>query len=97
MYRLEITDSARLDFLEANIWYETQRIGLGADLELQIEASLGLISRNPLAFQLKYKNVRVCFIKRFPYGIHFVVDEKTIKIIAFFHTSRSPRRWGMNL
>jgi len=93
VYELLISDEARFDILEAFYWYEGRRNGLGKDFELCLEAGLHVISREPLLFQLRYKNVRIHFIDRFPYGIHYLTDIDTIKVIGVFHTSKSPTNW----
>ena len=49
------------------------------------------IHNNPFAFEIKYLNTRIAFTKKFPYGIHFYVNEieKTIVIIAILHTKQN--------
>ncbi|MFZ0596803.1 MAG: type II toxin-antitoxin system RelE/ParE family toxin, partial [Flavobacterium sp.] len=74
-----------------------QRIGLSYDFELCLEAGLDEISRNPNAFQKKYKNVKIRFISRFPYGIHYRFEKDEIVVIGVFHTSRSPKNWSKRL
>ncbi|MCC8425398.1 type II toxin-antitoxin system RelE/ParE family toxin [Mucilaginibacter sp. UR6-11] len=93
MYQLLISDETRLDILDAFAWYENRRAGLGKDFELCLEAGFNLISRDPSLFQKRYKDLRIYFIDRFPYGIHYLVDENTIKVFGVFHTSRSPTHW----
>ena len=93
MYQLLISDESRLDILDAFSWYESRRAGLGRDFELCLEAGLNLIQREPLLAQKRYKNLRIHFINRFPYGIHYLVEKDSIKIFGIFHTSKSPRNW----
>jgi len=97
MYDLLISDESRLDILDAFSWYESRREGLGRDFELCLEAGFNQIQRNPLLYQKRYKNLRIHFIDRFPYGIHFLIDEKTIKVFGVFHTSRNPQNWTSRL
>lgn len=96
-YSLIISDEANFDILDAYVWYETVREGLGKDFELCLDAEINFLTRNPLQFQVQYKQIRIAFIERFPYGIHFVVDKNFIKIIAVFHTSRDPQSWEERL
>jgi len=93
MYQLLISDESRLDILDAFSWYESRRPGLGKDFELCLEAGLSQLKRDPLLFQKRYKNLRIYFIDRFPYGIHYLIEADTIKVLAVFHTSRNPQRW----
>lgn len=60
----------------------------------EIDTCIGYIKENPLLFQKRYGNIRVCFTKTFPYGIYYVIKEtpklkkKRIYIINILHTSR---------
>ena len=91
--QLKFTGEALLDIEDIVLWYEEQRIGLSYDFELCLEAGISEIVRMPSAFQKKYKNVKVTFIQRFPYGIHYIIRTDVIIIIGIFHTSRSPKNW----
>ncbi len=54
------------------------------------------ISKSPLGFQVKYKNVRTLLLKQFPYHIHYIVDENTnlIIILAIIHAYKNPQDYG---
>ncbi|MBL4754690.1 MAG: type II toxin-antitoxin system RelE/ParE family toxin [Flavobacteriales bacterium] len=54
---------------------------------------IATIKTNPELFAVKYKQTRVAVVKRFPYGIHYVVEKDRIVILAILHTSRSPKLW----
>ena len=97
MYRLLISDESRLDILDAFTWYEGCRPGLGKDFELCLEAGFNQIQRNPLLFQERYKNIRIHFIDRFPYGIHYLIEQDAVKVFGVFHTSRDPVKWIIRL
>jgi plasmid stabilization system protein ParE len=97
MHRIRFVKEALFDVEDIVIWYEEQRIGLSYDFELCLEAGLDEISRNPDAFQKKYKNIKIRFISRFPYGIHYRFEKDEIVIIGVFHTSRSPKNWSKRL
>jgi toxin ParE1/3/4 len=93
MYQLLISDESRLDILDAFSWYESRRVGLGKDFELCLEAGLNQIQREPSLFQKRYKDLRIHFIDRFPYGIHYFIEDDKIKVFGVFHTSRNPSSW----
>lgn len=97
MYKLRFVKEALFDIEDIVLWYEEQRIGLSYDFELCLEAGIDAISRNPNAFQKKYKNVKILFISRFPYGIHYRFEKEEIVVIGVFHTSRSPKNWSKRL
>jgi len=79
------------------LWYEEQRMGLSYDFELCLEAGIDEIARNPEAFQKRYKNIKIKFIFRFPFGIHYINKNAEITVIGVFHTSRSPNNWSKRL
>lgn len=93
VYSLVLSDEATYDIIDAYLWYESARDGLGKDFELCIEAEFNRITRNPRLYHIGYKKIRIAYIERFPYGIHFLLEKNIIKVIAVFHTSRDPINW----
>ena len=79
MNRIEISEDARLDAMEAILWYEMKKSGLGLAFQHALEKALELISDNPLHYQVRYTEIRVCFLERFPYGVHFLPRRKLLK------------------
>ena len=92
-FLLEISDESRFDMIESFQWYDAIHKELGNRFENEIESELQRLIKNPFHFETKHKKVRVLFMKKFPFGIHFVIDDDKIKVIAFFHTSRNPKNW----
>ena len=97
MLSVRLTDDALFDIEEIVLWYEDQRKGLSYDFELCLEAGINEIIRTPLAFQKRYNNVKILFINRFPYGIHYTLQKDEIIVIGIFHTSRSPKNWDKRI
>src|SRR4051812_13874246 len=92
-FELLLSDETRLDIFEAFLWYEEQRTELGFDFELCLEAGLNTIQRNPFSCQIKYDSSRVHFINRFPYGIHYIIEDESIKVFGVFHMYKNPTDW----
>ena len=90
IHSLRFTDDALFDIEE--IASGRRPSGLSHDFELCLEAGISEIMRTPLAFQQRYKNVKILFINRFPYGIHYILKSDEIIVIGIFHTSRSPKK-----
>jgi len=97
MNKIHFIKEALFDIEDVVLWYEEQRIGLSYDFELCLEAGIDEIVRNPEAFQKRYKNIKIKFISRFPFGIHYISENTEIKVIGVFHTSRSPKNWSKRL
>lgn len=74
-------------------WYEEKETGLGDQFLLCIDAAFSAIRRSPGMFPIVHKQVRRVLIRRFPYGIYYLVEEKKIAVIAVFHARRNPMGW----
>lgn len=94
-YSVTITDAAEDDIREAFLWYEGQKDNLGSLLEDDVNKAIDSLQSNPLKTQVRYGNTRIFFLQKFPYGIHFQVNEEqnTILIIAVLHTAQDPQKW----
>ncbi len=92
-YSLIIRPEAELDIQDAFEWYESQSSGLGSEFVRTVDTCLSGIGRNPLAYQLIYKQARKALIRRFPYAILYVFSEDTVSIIACFHAKRDRQQW----
>jgi len=95
-YRSRISSLAKKDLKDAVKWYDERKKGLGKQLILKVRECTATIEKNPLFFQVRYKNIHTAVLRQFPYMIHYLVDEKTnaIEIIAILHTYRSPDIWN---
>ncbi len=97
MIYLQISEFALKDLESITIWSESKRNGLSFEFELNLEFELEVIIKNPLAFQNKYRNVKVRFLNKFPYGILYIFNQNTILDRRIFHTSQSPKNWYKRL
>jgi mRNA-degrading endonuclease RelE of RelBE toxin-antitoxin system len=82
------------DFHENILYYETQQAELGKRFAKSVEKTLEFISKNPY-FEIKYDDIRCLLVKKFPFRIHYRVDEKNkkIKVYAITHTSKSSQKF----
>jgi plasmid stabilization system protein ParE len=96
-YRLIIRPDAELDIRDAFNWYEAQTLGLGSEFVRAVDVCLSHIGRNPSAYPIIFKQARRVFIRRFPYGIFYVLDQDLIIVIACFHSKRNPKSWKARL
>lgn len=92
-YTLNFLPSVDKDVTDAFNWYEEQLPGLGEDFLLSTDAALNAIQRAPLHFAVLYKSVRHLKVKRFPFGVFYVVNKTEITITAIVHLSRHPKTW----
>jgi plasmid stabilization system protein ParE len=92
-YIVELFPKARLELLEARLWYEEQQQGLGKRFKEEVFRKIDLIQNNPLHYPLK-KGLREAQTEVFPYLIVYKVvkSRNMIVIVSIFHTSRHPKK-----
>jgi toxin ParE1/3/4 len=84
---------ARLEFIEAVIWYEKQRPGLGREFAGEVENALHRAQANPEQFPKVRGEARKIRLRRFSrYNIYFAVKDEAFSILAVFHSSRNPEQ-----
>jgi hypothetical protein len=90
MYTALYLDDVRNDILNAKQWYAKQQDGLGERFVLFVKEAVTSILKMPSAFAIRYRNVRIAHTKKFPYNIHFFIDEekKQIIFIGVIHQKR---------
>jgi toxin ParE1/3/4 len=93
-YSVTVAEAAENDIRQAFLWYEDQKENLGTIFQEHINKAIDSIHNNPLKVQIRYSNTRVYFLNKFPFGIHFQVNETQILIVAAFHTSQNPKLWS---
>lgn len=92
-YRVIVRPEAAREIQEAFDWYEGRSEGLGLEFLRAADACLSGVRRNPSAFQPVYEEVRRALLRKFPYGLFYILRDDTIVVIACFHVSRSPADW----
>jgi plasmid stabilization system protein ParE len=93
-YSVLVEANALRDIQKAIDYYDVQQIGLGKKFEQSIHKSIAALIKNPF-YQIRYDEIRCLPLKKFPFMIHFDLQEtnQAIRIIAVFHTSLSPAKW----
>ena len=90
---LIIQPEAQAELADAYSWYEDQAQGLGSEFLESVDGILDTILRSPEMYPSIYRDVRRAVVRRFPYGILYVVHETRVYVISVFHAKRDPRRW----
>tara|TARA_B100000809_G_C14796087_1_gene408503 strand:+ start:226 stop:519 length:294 start_codon:yes stop_codon:yes gene_type:complete len=93
IYKLITTPETEKDIDQAVKWYVDIRKQTARRFISELRDVQNYIYNNPTKIAVKYNNVRVAFLKKFPYGLHYIFIENTITIIALFHSSENPQKW----
>ena len=88
VYATTITPTAIDDIQEALDYYNAISPRLGYRIADEIDTSIEEISKMPLAYSFRYKNVRAKLLVKFPYLIFFICNKETltITVLRIFNT-----------
>ena len=92
-YNLFILPLAELDIKEINFNYKIINKSLAEKFNIALKREVGIIHKNPFLFQVRYDDLRMAKIDKFPYLFHFEIHSETIVINAVYHTSRDSKIW----
>ena len=88
--RLVIRPEAADELREAKRWYESQRVGLGRELAMEVARVIGAAREAPEQFPAVEGEIRRGIVRRFPYSVFFRARPGELVIVAVFHTRRDP-------
>jgi len=82
----------QVDIIDAVDYYKQISPKLARQFLFRIREAKIYINRSPLAFEVKYKNVRTLLLKQFPFHIHYLIDHEheQIIILAITHAYKNP-------
>lgn len=90
-YKLIIKPEAENDLYEAIEWYKEQNENLPSQLLNEVEIGLNNIQKYPEHYQKRYKEIRITFTKKFPYGIYYTLENEIIFVHAILHNKQNPK------
>jgi len=89
-YKVIVRKAAEADMRGAAQWYEHQNQGLGSEYFRAVESCIANISRHPQQYPIVYNNVRRSLLRRFPFGIFYLIKSRSVIIVACLHGRRHP-------
>jgi plasmid stabilization system protein ParE len=92
-YSLLILPLAEQDIREINFNYKLVNKSLAKKFNNSLKKEVGIIHKNPHLYQVRYDDLRMAKIDKFPYVIHFEIHSEVIVINAVYHTSRDSKIW----
>jgi toxin ParE1/3/4 len=84
---------AEADVSEAYGWYNEQGHGLADEFRRSVDACLSVILRHPEAYPKVHKDLRRALLRRFPYGLFYLLAQEEVVVFGCFHAARDPRQW----
>ncbi len=84
---------AKTELDDAVDYYNRERPGLGYEFVWEVFFAIDRIRQFPQAWQTFQEDARRCLIRRFPYGVVYVLEEGSIVVLAIAHLHRDPDYW----
>ncbi|MFT5778933.1 MAG: toxin ParE1/3/4 [Crocinitomicaceae bacterium] len=92
-YNLTSSTQAELDVDRIIQYYKEIRIELARDFLSELKATRKYIQKHPNKIQVRYSSIRIAFLQRFPYGVHFKILDDTVVILSILGTSEDSQKW----
>ena len=92
-YKIVASSKSEADIIKVIEYYKEIRIQLAKDFLKDLKATKNYLSKHPEKTQVRYANIRIAFLRTFPYGIHYRLQDQTITIISVLGTAESPVKW----
>ena len=93
--RATVGDAASEELTAAVAWYESQRLGLGAELLDSVSTAIERIEQQPELGSASFADPRMrrALVDRFPYDVIYRLTADDIVIVAIAHQKRRPGYW----
>jgi plasmid stabilization system protein ParE len=90
---LKVSDFARKELEEGIFFYELHQIGLGKRFKSEVRNTINRIKKFPNTWPVERREVRKCFVHKFPYKVLYSIQKQIIVILAIAHQHRKPDYW----
>ena len=91
-YKVQVRREAELDVAEAQVWYDKQHAGLGADFHSEVSLVFTALTEAPLIYPALYREVRRAMVHRFPYLVWYRVIGDEVTVLACTHVRQHPNK-----
>jgi mRNA-degrading endonuclease RelE of RelBE toxin-antitoxin system len=94
-YNVKIEPQALADIQEVTDWYNQAKDGLGGRFQKTAIKQIDSLNKDPHIYAIRYKEIRCLLVKKFPYMVHFYINNQTntVEVLAVISTSRNPKIW----
>ncbi len=92
--RIKLHSGAKQDFDDALRHYASIRPDLAARFINEVNAGFELIGQDPQRWRIVSGSIRRLQTKVFPFSLLYVIEGKTVHVVAVAHSSRLPGYWA---
>ena len=86
--KISFQDGSLVDYWDGFNFYHKISPHLSQKFYLDFWDSIAKIKANPKQYQERYRQIRIAFLNRFPFGIHYLLKDDRIIVLKILHTSR---------
>jgi plasmid stabilization system protein ParE len=90
---LTVRPEAEAEIADASDWYERQNPGLGDKFINAVDVMLSALQQNSYQYQVVSGQLRRGKLRRFPYGLLYVVSDQEVTVVPCIHGRRDPKIW----
>jgi len=96
-FSVEISPQVQNDLLNAMEYYDAISKTISLNLYVDFKKAIKTLTLNPY-LQIRYVTIRCFPLRKFPFMLHFAIDESksVILVYALIHTSKDPDQVWIN-
>jgi plasmid stabilization system protein ParE len=93
VYKIIVSPRAQKEIENAIDYYALYSENAPLNFIIALKEAYSTLGINPF-FKIQYKSICALKLYKFPYSLHFIIDEKknTVRILACFHNKRDPNK-----
>ena len=91
-WRVIIRPNAEADLLDAQLWYDLRRAGLGDELLTEVKRTVRLLAEKPDCRPVYYEGFRLFITRRFPYKLFYRLEKDCVVVFRILHVKMDHRR-----
>ena len=94
-FKIKIDPKAISDIQAITVWYNQQQAMLGKRFQDTAIQQINKLDKAHHSYVVRYNEIRCMLVKKFPYMVHFYINEKTetVEVLAVISTHRNPKIW----
>jgi len=92
-YRIIVSPRAQKEIQDGIDYYALHSVDAPHNFINILNITYKILEEKPF-LRIRYKNVRAFKIRKFPFLLYFVINERdnTVKILSCFHNKRNPKK-----
>lgn len=92
-YKVIVSPRAQKEIENAIDYYSQHSINAPYNFIESLKVAYSILEVDPF-FRIRYKTVRSIKLKKYPYSLYFIINEKksTVRVLSCFHDKRDPQK-----